>query len=50
MNPGPWLGGIAVAVAYAVVLGALVIFMSVMASKRRKLERRRRDLKEPESR
>jgi len=44
MNPGYTLGAIAVAAAYAVVLGGLVIFLGIMASKRKTLEARRKQL------
>ena len=46
MNPGPTLGLIAVAAAYTVVLGALLLFLSLMSSRRKKLERRRAKLQE----
>jgi hypothetical protein len=46
MNPGPTLGLIAVIAAYTVVLGALLVFMSLMSGKKKKLERRRRELQE----
>jgi O-antigen/teichoic acid export membrane protein len=41
MNPGPTLGLIAVVAAYVVVLGALLIFIQRMSSKRKRLERKR---------
>jgi len=44
VNPGPTLGLIAVIAAYTVVLGALLVFLNIMASKRKKLERRRSEL------
>ena len=44
MNPGPWLGGLAVFAAYTVVLGSLILFVSLISAKRRKLEARRKDL------
>ena len=50
MNPGPTLGLIAVIAAYTVVLGALLIFTVLMSSRRKRLERRRRDLQTRESR
>jgi hypothetical protein len=50
MNPGPTLGLIAVVAAYTVVVGALVIFMAMMSSKRKNLERRRSKLQESGSR
>jgi len=46
VNPGPTLGLTAVIAAYTVVLGALLIFMTVMSRKRKRLERRRKELKE----
>jgi len=46
VNPGPTLGATAVFAAYTVVLGALLIFMAVMSRKRKKLERRRKELKQ----
>jgi hypothetical protein len=46
VNPGPTLGLIAVIAAYTVVLGALLIFIAVMSRKRKKLERRRSELKQ----
>ena len=46
MNPGPTLGLIAVAAAYTVVLGGLLLFLNLMASRRRKLEERRAKLLE----
>jgi hypothetical protein len=45
VNPGPTLGLIAVIAAYTVVLGALVVFLNIMAGKRRRLERRRSELR-----
>jgi hypothetical protein len=47
MNPGPTLGLIAVIAAYTVVLGALVVFVSLMSGRRKRLERRRRALQFP---
>jgi len=44
MNPGPILGTWAVAAAYAVVLTALLVFMLFMASKQKRLKRRRTQL------
>lgn len=44
MNPGHELGLIAVASAYAVVLAALAVFVLLMSSRQKRLERRRRDL------
>ena len=46
MNPGPTLGLIALIAAYAVVLGALAIFIAMMSRKRKNLERRRSKLQE----
>jgi Flp pilus assembly protein TadB len=46
VNPGPTLGLTAVIAAYIVVLGALLIFMAVMSRKRKRLERRRKELKQ----
>ena len=46
MNPGPTLGLIAVIAAYTVVLGGLVIFIAMMSSKRKNLERSRSKLQE----
>jgi CcmD family protein len=45
MNPGPTLGSIAVAAAYAIVLLALLVFISLIAKRQKKLERRRSELK-----
>jgi len=45
MNPGPTLGLIAVIAAYTVVLGALLIFVGIMSGKKKKLERRRSELR-----
>jgi hypothetical protein len=50
MNPGPTLGLIAVVASYTVVLVALLVFVSVMSGRRRRLERRRQDLQTPEAR
>ena len=47
MNPGPTLGLIAVIAAYTVVLGALVVFLALMSSKRKNLERRKIQLRDP---
>lgn len=44
MNPGPTLGLIAVIAAYAVVLGGLLVYVKLTSSKRKKLERRRKEL------
>jgi CcmD family protein len=44
MNPGPTLGLYAVIAAYAVVLGAILVFVTMMAGRQKKLERRRREL------
>ena len=44
MNPGPTLGLIAVAAAYAVVLGALLVFVAMTSSRRKRMEKRRREL------
>jgi hypothetical protein len=46
MNPGPTLGLIAVIAAYAVVLGALLVFVTMMSGRQKKLERRRGELRE----
>ena len=45
MNPGPTLGLIAVIAAYVVVLGALLVFAGLMSAKKKKLERRRSELR-----
>ena len=47
MNPGPELGLYAVIAAYTVVLGALLIFTLLMSGKKKRLERRRRELQGP---
>ena len=44
MNPGHTLGLIAVIAAYTVVIGALLIFLQRMASRRKRLQRRRAQL------
>jgi hypothetical protein len=44
MNPGPTLGTIAVVAAYAVVLGAILVFMRMVSARRKRLERRRKEL------
>jgi hypothetical protein len=44
MNPGPWWGGVAVAAAYAVVIGSLILFVGLISAKRRKLQARRKEL------
>jgi hypothetical protein len=44
MNPGPTLGAYAVAAAYAVVLGSLVVFTIIMYRKKKRLEARRNEL------
>jgi Flp pilus assembly protein TadB len=46
VNPGPTLGLTAVIAAYTVVLGALLVFIVVMSRKRKRLERRRKELKQ----
>ena len=46
MNPGPTLGSIAVAAAYAVVLLALLVFIKINSNREKKLDRRRSELKE----
>jgi preprotein translocase subunit YajC len=46
MNPGPELGAVAILAAYTVVLGAIVVFMKVMTSRRKRLEKRRQELQE----
>ena len=46
MNPGPTLGLIAVAAAYTIVLLGLLVFIKINASREKKLERRRNELKE----
>ena len=46
MNPGPTLGLIAVAAAYTVVLSALLVFIKLIVSREKKLERRRSEIKE----
>ena len=46
MNPGPTLGLIAVIAAYTVVLGGLLIYIKITASKRKKLDARRKQLLE----
>jgi hypothetical protein len=44
MNPGPVLGTWAVAAAYAVVLGSLLVFTMIVNGKKKKLEARRKVL------
>ena len=44
MNPGHELGLIAVAAAYTVVLAALFVFLRIVSSREKRLERRRREL------
>jgi len=46
MNPGPTLGLIAVVAAYTIVLGGLVIFLTLMSNREKKLRRRRAELKD----
>jgi len=46
MNPGPVAGIIAVVASYAVVIGALAVFVTMIASREKRLEKRRRQLKE----
>jgi CcmD family protein len=46
MNPGPTLGWFAVIAAYTVVFVALFVFVGMMSARRRKLEKRRRELEE----
>jgi hypothetical protein len=46
MNPGPTLGLIAVVAAYTIVLGALLVFITLMSSREKKLNRRRAELKD----
>ena len=45
MNPGPTLGLIAVVAAYTIVLGALLVFLTLLSSREKKLTRRRAELK-----
>ena len=44
MNPGPTLGLIAVIAAYTVVFVALFVFVGMMSSRKRKLEKRKLEL------
>ena len=46
MNPGHELGVIAVTAAYAVVLGALLVFMKMVSNRQRRLEKRRQELQQ----
>jgi hypothetical protein len=46
MNPGPTLGLIAVAASYTVVLGALLVFLKMVANRQKRLESRRKELQE----
>jgi hypothetical protein len=46
MNPGPTLGLIAVAAAYTVVLGTLLVFLKVISNRQKRLEKRRKELQE----
>ena len=46
MNPGPTLGLIAVTAAYTVVLGTLLVFVKVIGNRQKRLETRRKELKE----
>lgn len=50
MNPGPTLGLIAVIAAYAVVFVALLVFIKITSRRRKRLERRRRELEESKGR
>jgi hypothetical protein len=50
MNPGHTLGLIAVIAAYTIVLGALLVFLGIMATKQKKLDRRRRELQDTKTR
>ena len=50
MNPGPTLGLIAVIAAYTVVLGTLLVFLKMTSGRQKRLEQRRRELKESERR
>lgn len=45
MNPGHELGLIAVVAAYAVVLGALAVYLKMTSSRQKRLEKRRRELR-----
>jgi hypothetical protein len=45
MNPGPTLGLIAVAAAYTVVLGTLLVFLKFISSRQKRLEKRRQELR-----
>jgi hypothetical protein len=45
MNPGPQLGWLAVAVTYTIVFAAIFIFLGLMSKRRRRLEKRARELK-----
>lgn len=45
MNPGPTLGTVAVIAAYTVVILGLLVFIKLTASREKKLERRRTELK-----
>ena len=46
MNPGHELGLIAVTAAYAVVIGAILIFAKMTSNRRKRLEKRRQELQE----
>jgi len=50
MNPGPELGLIAVAAAYTVVLGTILVFVGFISSRQKRLEKRRKELQEHASR
>jgi CcmD family protein len=49
MNPGPQLGLIAVVVAYTIVFAAIFVFVGLMARRRKRLERRLRELRQSTS-
>ena len=46
MNPGPTLGTIAVVAAYIVVIGSILVYMKMTSNRRKRLERRRKELKD----
>ena len=46
MNPGHELGLFAVAAAYTVVLGTLLVFLKSISNRQKRLEKRRKELQE----
>lgn len=45
MNPGYELGLTAVVASYAIVLGALLLYLKMTSSRQKRLEKRRKELK-----